>query len=188
MVKLTKIYTRSGDDGRTSLGNGTRVSKTDFRIEAIGTVDEVNSSIGIALLYVDDDSVVSLLKKIQNNLFDLGADLCVPDLDHDLDYKPLRVTQQQIDFLESQIDHYNKDLSTLMSFVLPGGTKASSYLHLCRTIARRAERLIVALKNESSSDLEKPLIYMNRLSDLLFVLSRYLNNLGQLDVLWVPGE
>ncbi|CAO5679066.1 MAG: Cobalamin adenosyltransferase [Holosporales bacterium] len=186
MVLLTKIYTKSGDTGKTSLGNGARVQKNSIRIDAIGTVDEANSCIGVALLYIEDEQIRTLLSKIQNNLFDLGADLCVPDPDETLDFKPLRIQPKQVTFLEESIDAYNANLAPLRSFILPGGTKASAYIHIARTVTRRAERLICGLKEEDeTARIDHVLCYMNRLSDLLFVLGRVLNN--SQDILWQPG-
>ncbi|MEH6525633.1 MAG: cob(I)yrinic acid a,c-diamide adenosyltransferase [Sneathiella sp.] len=184
MVKLTKIYTRGGDTGHTSLGDGARVSKTSLRVVAYGEVDEVNSVIGIARLATSGDAD-DMLSRIQNDLFDLGADLCTPERE-DPKYPPLRVIQEQVDRLEQEIDGLNADLTELNSFILPGGSAASAQLHLARTVCRRAERRIIAL---SDSENINPLtvIYMNRLSDFLFVLGRYLNNKGKEDVLWVPG-
>jgi cob(I)alamin adenosyltransferase len=184
MVKLTKIYTRGGDTGQTSLGDGARVSKTSLRVVAYGEVDEVNSVIGITRLSttgVTDD----MLSRIQNDLFDLGADLCTPE-QVDPKYPPLRIIQDQVDRLENEIDLLNGDLETLNSFILPGGSPASSYLHLARTVCRRAERRIIAL-GDSENINPLTITYMNRLSDFLFVLGRYLNNKGKEDVLWVPG-
>lgn len=189
MVKLTCIYTRSGDKGKTSLGNGARVFKSSLRIETIGTVDEANSCIGAALTYIDNDEIKKLLQTVQNNLFDVGADLCMPEPDINLDYKPLRIKQNQIDFIEESIDFYNQSLSPLVSFVLPGGSKSSSYLHLSRTIVRRAERQLCALQaDDTESTLLLILGYLNRLSDLLFVLARFCNNAGKDDILWQPGK
>ncbi|MEH6548080.1 MAG: cob(I)yrinic acid a,c-diamide adenosyltransferase [Sneathiella sp.] len=184
MVKLTKIYTRGGDTGHTSLGDGARVSKTSLRVVAYGEVDEVNSVIGIARLATSGDAD-DMLSRIQNDLFDLGADLCTPE-QVDPKYPPLRVIQEQVDRLEQEIDGLNADLTELNSFILPGGSAASAHLHLARTVCRRAERRIIEL---SDSENINPLtvIYMNRLSDFLFVLGRYLNNKGKEDVLWVPG-
>lgn len=184
MVKLTKIYTRGGDGGKTSLGDGSRVSKTSARVDAYGDVDEANSVIGIVRLHSSGETD-EMLGRIQNDLFDLGADLCTPEKENP-DYPPLRITQGQVDRLEEDIDKLNADLSTLNSFILPGGSQASSYLHLGRTVCRRAERKIVLL---SDSEKINPLAitYINRLSDFLFVLGRYLNNKGKEDVLWVPG-
>lgn len=184
MVKLTKIYTRGGDGGQTSLGDGSRVSKTSVRVDAYGDVDEANSIIGIVRLHCAGE-MDSMLARIQNDLFDLGADLCTPERENP-DYPPLRMTQGQVDRLEQEIDTLNSELSPLNSFILPGGSEASAYLHLGRTVSRRAERKIVAL---ADSEKINPLaiIYINRLSDFLFVLGRYLNKKGKEDVLWVPG-
>lgn len=184
MVKLTKIYTRGGDTGHTSLGDSTRVSKTSLRVVAYGEVDEVNSVIGVARLAISGDAD-DMLSRIQNDLFDLGADLCTPE-QVDPKYPPLRVIQEQVDRLEQEIDGLNPDLTELNSFILPGGSSASAYLHLARTVCRRAERRIIVL---GDSEKINPLtvVYMNRLSDFLFVLGRYLNNKGKEDVLWVPG-
>ncbi|TNM59916.1 cob(I)yrinic acid a,c-diamide adenosyltransferase [Aliirhizobium smilacinae] len=184
MVKLTKIYTRGGDKGQTSLGNSARVPKNDRRVAAYGTVDEVNSIIGVARLNVSDEVDIALAR-IQNDLFDLGADLCTPEAENPK-YPPLRISKSQIVRLELEIDEINRHLSPLNSFILPGGTPASAYLHLARTVARRAERDIVELsQNENVSDLCTQ--YMNRLSDYLFVLARKCNSDGVSDVLWVPG-
>jgi cob(I)alamin adenosyltransferase len=191
MVQLTRIYTRGGDQGKTSLGNGERIKKTDIRVEVIGSVDEVNSFVGVAVLFVEDSAVLNLLQLIQNNLFDIGADLCLPENDDQLDYKPLRINPEQTAYLEKMIDYYNKDLSPLKSFILPGGTKGSSFLHLARSVTRRAERLLCHLKEEVSEKdacILDVLAYMNRLSDLFFVLCRYLNDKGEGDILWEPGK
>ncbi|CAO5682686.1 MAG: Cobalamin adenosyltransferase [Holosporales bacterium] len=189
MVQLTCIYTKSGDFGKTSLGNGERVLKSSTRIDAIGTVDELNSFLGLALTQKMPEKIEALLTSIQNNLFDLGADLCMPDLDDHLDFKPLRITKEQVEKLESEIDTYNAYLSSLNSFVLPGGTKQSAYMHCLRTITRRAERIVCALHEDASKNSVLLMIaYLNRLSDLFFVLGRYLNNLGQDDILWKPGK
>jgi len=186
MVKLDKIYTRGGDAGETSLGDGTRVPKSSARVAAYGDVDEANAVLGIVRLHVTgaDDLV---LARIQNDLFDIGADLCVP-ITENPDYPPLRVTQAQVDWLEGQIDRMNAELSPLNSFVLPGGTPAAAFLHQARTVVRRAERLVVALISAPDEAVNRlVLIYLNRLSDLLFVMSRYVNGRGANDVLWVPG-
>ncbi|MBX3487020.1 MAG: cob(I)yrinic acid a,c-diamide adenosyltransferase [Candidatus Paracaedibacteraceae bacterium] len=181
MVQLTRIYTRGGDKGKTSLGDGTRVLKSNLRMDAIGAVDEANSSIGIASVQADD-VLAKILYRIQNDLFDVGADLCLPDLTQ----PALRIAETQVLWLENQIDYFNESLSPLTSFILPGGTILAASLHLSRTIVRRSERVIVALSQETQLNLEV-VKYMNRLSDLLFVLSRVANNNGQDDVLWVPG-
>lgn len=185
MVRLTKIYTRSGDSGLTSLGNGGRVAKCEIRVDAYGIVDEVNAAIGVARLDTDD-TVNSLLSRIQNDLFDVGADLCLPE-GEEYKHKPLRVNGEQVQYLEQKIDEMNEELQPLSSFILPAGSSASAYLHLARTIARRAERRIVELANIEAIN-EHIVKYLNRLSDFLFVLARYLNAKGKSDVLWVPGE
>ena len=196
MVVLNRIYTKTGDAGTTALGSGERVSKTSIRIAAYGTVDETNATIGMARLHlgasdplVDAKLVDSMLVRIQNDLFDLGADLCVPDRGEKLPYEPLRMTDAQVKRLESEIDQMNAELSPLKSFVLPGGTAAAAALHVSRTVSRRAERLMVelaGLPNEPVSS--AALKYINRLSDFLFVASRYVNDRGKADVLWVPGQ
>lgn len=181
MVQLTRIYTRGGDKGKTSLGDGTRVYKSDLRMETIGSVDEANAALGVAATCASGD-LVKVLFRIQNDLFDVGADLCMPDLTQ----PALRIIGSQVTWLEEQIDYFNESLSPLNSFVLPGGTQLAAYLHLARTIVRRTERVLVALHQENQINLEI-VKYVNRLSDLLFVLSRYTNNKGLQDVLWVPG-
>jgi cob(I)alamin adenosyltransferase len=191
MVVLTKIYTRTGDQGTTALGDGTRLPKYDLRITAYGTVDETNASIGVArhLLGPDDQAADAMLRRIQNDLFDLGADLCVPDRGEPLPYEPLRMTEAQVVWLETEIDRMNAELKPLTSFVLPGGAPAAAALHMSRTICRRAERHMVelaTLPNEPVS--AAALKYMNRLSDLLFVASRYVNGKGSRDILWQPGQ
>lgn len=184
MVKLTKIYTKTGDLGSTGLGDGSRRQKYDIRIEAIGAVDEANAAIGIARLYTQNNDD-RMLTHIQNDLFDLGADLCMPQ---DRKSKPtLRITHKQVERLESEMDQMNETLKPLNSFVLPGGSPASAYLHLARTIVRRAERIIYTLKEKESLNPEIG-IYLNRLSDHLFVLARALNDQGRTDILWQPGE
>jgi cob(I)alamin adenosyltransferase len=191
MVVLTKIYTRTGDDGTTALGDGARLPKYDLRIAAYGTVDETNAAIGVArhALGAEDGAVDAALGRIQNDLFDLGADLCVPDRGKPLPYQPLRVTDAQVAWLETEIDRMNAELKPLTSFVLPGGTAASAALHLARTICRRAERHIVELAARESEPVGAPVIkYINRLSDLLFVASRYVNGKGSRDILWQPGK
>lgn len=184
MVKLTKIYTRGGDDGETSLGDGSRVAKHDHRVAAYGTVDEANAAIGLARLYADE-AVDALLARIQNDLFDLGADLCTPE-GSDRSAGALRVAAEQVVWLEQQIDRVNENLAPLESFVLPAGSAASAHLHLARTVTRRAERMVTALAGEEPVN-EQAVAYLNRLSDLLFVLSRACNDDGASDVLWVPG-
>jgi cob(I)alamin adenosyltransferase len=190
MVKLNKIYTRTGDDGTTGLGSGERRKKYDLRVAAYGTLDEANAAIGIARLHTANDATLdAALSRIQNDLFDVGADLCTPGKGRGPDGARLTVTQAQVDWLESEIDRLNDDLAPLKSFVLPGGSPAAAYLHLARTTCRRAERLIAELKdrpNESVGD--EVLKYVNRLSDFLFVASRYANDKGARDVLWQPGQ
>ena len=181
LVQLTRIYTKSGDKGKTSLGNSTRVWKDDPRIEVIGAVDEANASIGWVLEFVEGDCF-SLLKRIQNDLFDLGADLCVPDAP-----QALRISSTQVEYLEVQIDEINKNLPPLKSFILPGGSKASASLHMARTIVRRVERNLITLSKIDSINPEL-IKYLNRLSDLLFVMCRQVNNNGANDILWIPGK
>ena len=191
MVVLTKIYTRTGDDGTTALGDGTRLPKYHPRVAAYGSVDETNAAIGVArhALANDDPALGDVLGRIQNDLFDLGADLCVPDRDQELAYEPLRMTAGQVDWLESELDRMNTELKPLSSFILPGGSAAASALHLARTVCRRAERQIVELAADESEPVSDAVIkYMNRLSDLLFVASRYANGKGSDDVLWQPGQ
>jgi cob(I)alamin adenosyltransferase len=184
MVKLTKIYTRGGDKGQTSLGDGARVSKTSLRVSAYGDVDETNAVLGLVRLHVSGPEN-DMLSRIQNDLFDLGADLCTPFAENPK-YPPLRIAQEQVDRLEQEIDHMNAELAPLNSFILPGGTSASAYLHLARTVCRRAERKMVALSDSEEINI-LAIAYINRLSDFLFVLGRYLNNRGKEDILWVPG-
>jgi cob(I)alamin adenosyltransferase len=185
MVRLTKIYTRGGDKGETSLGDGERVAKHDPRVEAYGTVDEANAAVGLARLHTSGD-VDAMLARIQNDLFDLGADLCTPEAPNPK-YPPLRIAQAQVDRLEREIDAMNETLKPLDSFILPGGTPAAAYLHLARTVSRRAERLITALA-ESQTINPLAIAYINRLSDHLFVLARHVNDDGAKDVLWAPGK
>jgi cob(I)alamin adenosyltransferase len=190
MVVLTKIYTKTGDDGTTALGSGQRVLKTASRIEAYGTVDETNAAIGMARLMLPEgrQDVAAMLARIQNDLFDLGADLCVPDSSEPLPYTPLRIKDAQAGRLEREIDAMNGEMAPLASFVLPGGSKAGAALHLARTICRRAERRIVQLKLEGEPASDAACRYINRLSDHLFVASRYVNGKGQDDLLWQPGQ
>ncbi|MEK9672752.1 MAG: cob(I)yrinic acid a,c-diamide adenosyltransferase [Rhodospirillaceae bacterium] len=186
MVTLSKIYTRGGDKGETSLGSGDRVAKHDLRVAAYGTVDEANSVIGLARLHTKDDTDAdAMLGRIQNDLFDLGADLCTPEGGKRSD-GALRILPAQVDRLEAEIDAMNADLAPLASFILPGGTPAAVHLHHARTVARRAERLMTDLAGREpvNNDAVK---YINRLSDHLFVLARCLNDGGKADVLWVPG-
>lgn len=187
MVKLTKIYTRGGDKGETSLGDGARVKKHDPRVATYGTVDEANAAIGVARLHSGADADVdAMLSRIQNDLFDLGADLCTPVAADEAPGKALRIVQAQVDRLEREIDAMNAKLAPLTSFVLPGGAPAAAALHVARTIVRRAERDITALM-ESEAVNPLALAYANRLSDHLFVLSRHINARAAGDVLWVPG-
>lgn len=187
MVKLTKIYTRGGDKGETSLGDGARVKKHDLRVAAYGTVDEANAAVGVARLHTKEAAGVdAMLSRIQNDLFDLGADLCTPQAPEEAPGKALRIVQAQVDRLEREIDAMNGKLAPLTSFVLPGGAPAAALLHVARTIVRRAERDITALmEHETVNPLA--LMYANRLSDHLFVLSRHINAGNGGDVLWVPG-
>ena len=188
MVNLTRIYTKTGDDGTTSLGDMSRTSKNDPRLEAYATVDEANSYIGVVLAISDlNEDIRKLLVRIQNDLFDVGADLCTPVVDAPT-HEPLRVLESQISYLEEQIDHYNKDLAPLRSFVLPSGTLASAHLHVARTVVRRAERCTWQAIHSFGEGVNKLTArYLNRLSDLLFVLARFENReLG--DQLWVPGK
>ena len=189
MVVLSKIYTRTGDDGTTALGSGRRVAKFDLRVECYGTLDETNAAIGLARLHTRSDQVLdAMLARIQNDLFDLGAELCYPDESKDARGR-LSVSDAQVERLESEIDALNRELQPLRSFVLPGGTQAASFLHLARTISRRAERLMVALAARPNEPVGgSALRYINRLSDFLFVAARYANDKGQSDVLWVPGQ
>ena len=185
MVSLTKIYTRGGDKGETSLGDGSRVKKFDARVVAYGTVDEANAAIGIARIYTSGEPD-NLLALIQNDLFDLGADLCRPE-NGAPSKKVLRINRSQVERLEKEIDLMNETLKPLSSFILPGGSKAGSYLHLARTIVRRAERKIVELSERD--DVNKHAIqYINRLSDHLFQLARKVNREGSDDNLWIPGN
>ncbi|MFO6465480.1 cob(I)yrinic acid a,c-diamide adenosyltransferase [Jannaschia sp. KMU-145] len=187
MVVLSKIYTRTGDAGTTALGDGSRVPKTSARVEAYGTVDEANATIGMARLHAEAD-MAERLAMIQNDMFDLGADLCRPDMskDADAEYPPLRMLPAQVDRLEAEIDAMNDALEPLRSFVLPGGSPLAAHLHLCRTVTRRAERLCVAL--DETDDVNAAAVkYLNRLSDWFFVASRIANDDGRADVLWVPG-
>jgi cob(I)alamin adenosyltransferase len=191
MVVLSKIYTRTGDKGTTALGSGERVPKHALRIAAYGTVDETNASIGMVRVHLGatEPKLDTMLVRIQNDLFDLGADLCVPDRGEKLEYEPLRVTDAQVKRLEQEIDEMNAELKPLRSFVLPGGTPAAAALHMARTISRRAERLMVELAADASEPVgAAALKYINRLSDFLFVASRFVNHHATGDVLWVPGQ
>lgn len=188
MVRLTKIYTKTGDKGRTRLGDMSEADKHDPRVESYGTVDEANSTIGLAICALDDkDPLKPVLTRIQNDLFDLGADLCVPDRGEKLNYEPLRMTPAQTLYLENAIDEFNARLEPLDSFILPGGSEASARLHLARAIVRRAERRVVALASTNERVNSDAIIYLNRLSDFLFVAARIANEDGRKDVKWVPG-
>ena len=192
MVQLTRIYTRGGDKGKTSLGTGTRVAKHDLRVDAYGTVDEANAVLGLARLHLQaasnarDAEADVMLGRIQNDLFDLGADLCTPEADARPDRPALRVVANQVERLEAEIDRMNAELQPLNSFILPGGGPAASWLHLARTVVRRAERKMTALAEREAVNAEA-IKYVNRLSDHLFVLARRLNDNGADDVLWQPG-
>ena len=190
MVVLNKIYTRTGDDGTTALASGRRIAKYDLRVEAYGTVDETNATIGLARLHTrgSDPALDAMLARIQNDLFDLGADLSYPDASKDVRGR-LSVTDAQVERLEGEIDELNRELEPLRSFVLPGGSPAASYLHLARTVSRRAERLMVALAARPNESIGPPAMrYINRLSDFLFVAARFANDKGNSDVLWVKGQ
>ena len=188
MVVLNRIYTRTGDDGTTSLGSGARRKKYDLRVAAYGTVDEVNAVIGLARLHTAGSAVLDgALSRIQNDLFDVEADLCLAEKGPG--GARLTVTDTQVAWLETEIDRLNADLEPLRSFILPGGSAASAWLHLARTVCRRAERIMVELKDQPGEDVSEPsLRYVNRLSDYLFVAGRYANDLGTKDVLWAPGQ
>ena len=187
MVVLNKIYTKTGDAGETALGNGARVAKHSMRVNAYGTSDETNATVGLARLHAEGE-MDAALARIQNDLFDLGADLCRPDMamDAEAEYTPLRMTEGQVHRLEAEIDAMNADLEPLRSFVLPGGSELAASLHLCRTVCRRAERLTVELATMEEVN-EFAVKYLNRLSDWFFVASRVANENGAKDVLWVPG-
>ena len=188
MVVLNRIYTRTGDDGTTSLGSGARRKKYDLRVAAYGTLDEVNAVLGLVRLHTAADSVFdAALGRIQNDLFDVEADLCLAEKGPG--GARLTVTDAQVAWLEGEIDRLNTDLTPLKSFILPGGSAASAYLHLARTVCRRAERIMVELRDEPDEDVsEASLKYVNRLSDYLFVAGRYANDKGAADVLWAPGQ
>ena len=187
MVVLNKIYTRTGDAGDTALGNGARVAKHSLRVTAYGTVDETNATVGLARLHAEGE-MDAQLAMIQNDLFDLGADLCRPEMAKDADspYPVLRMVEAQVDRLEAEIDQMNEGLEPLRSFILPGGSPVATQLHLCRTVSRRAERLVVELA--TMEEVNQPAVkYLNRLSDWFFVAGRVANNGGKDDILWVPG-
>ena len=191
MVELNRIYTRGGDAGQTSLGSGDRVAKHDLRVATYGTVDEANAALGLARLHTEaDQNTDEMIARIQNDLFDLGADLCTPEGDDRAARKnegALRIVPEQVDRLEQEIDTLNENLAPLTSFILPGGSAAAAHLHMARTIARRAERLMTVLATRENVN-PSALKYINRLSDHLFVLGRHLNDRGRADVLWKPGQ
>jgi cob(I)alamin adenosyltransferase len=187
MVVLNRIYTRTGDDGTTALGSGVRRKKYDLRVEAYGTVDEVNAVIGLVRLHTAGSDLDLPLRRIQNDLFDVEADLCLAEKGPG--GARLTVTDAQVAWLEAEIDKLNADLAPLKSFILPGGSPASAYLHLARTVCRRAERVMVALMDNAEEGVSEPsLKYINRLSDYLFVAGRFANDKGASDVLWAPGQ
>lgn len=190
MVRLNKIYTRTGDDGTTALVSGPRRHKHDLRVEAYGTIDETNSTIGVARLHtMATPDLDTMLLRVQNDLFDLGADLAAPETGEALPYEPLRVIEQQVVRLEHEIDQLNAGLDPLKSFILPGGTPAAAHLHLARTVARRAERIMVELSRCEGETVGAPALkYINRLSDFLFVAARFANAGRRNDILWVPGK
>jgi cob(I)alamin adenosyltransferase len=191
VVKLNKIYTRTGDDGSTGLGTGERRLKSDVRVDAYGTVDEANACIGLARVHTTSahPEIDAMLSRIQNDLFDLGADLAVPEDGKPLSYEPLRITAAQTERVEKDIDLLNARLEPLKSFVLNGGTPPAAALHLARTVVRRAERLMVALAQDTREHVNREgLKYINRVSDFLFVAARAVNDNGNADVLWVPGK
>ena len=191
MVVLNRIYTRSGDDGTTALGTGERRKKYDLRIDAYGTLDEVNAVVGLVRLRAAGTPLDDMLARIQNDLFDVEADLCMPDTGKGKGPggERLTVTDAQVERLEQEIDRLNADLLPLRSFVLPGGSEASAYLHLARTVCRRGERLMAELNDKAGESVTPAALkYVNRLSDFFFVASRYLNDKGARDVLWVPGK
>jgi cob(I)alamin adenosyltransferase len=187
MVYLSRIYTKTGDAGDTGLGDGQRVPKDHPRVEAVGAVDELNAVLGLLLAHTADLSEHGLVQSIQNDLFDVGADLCLPMTDEEEPGQKLRMTPAQAERLEHTIDRLNADVKPLTSFVLPGGSPAAAWCHLARTVCRRAERAIVTLMREEAVN-AAVLVYLNRLSDLLFVLARQFNHQGRGDVLWQPGD
>jgi cob(I)alamin adenosyltransferase len=190
MVVLNKIYTRTGDDGTTALGTGERRKKYDLRVAAYGTLDEANSVIGIARLHAADDAALdAALSRIQNDLFDVGADLTTPGKGKGPGGARLTVTAAQVEWLEAEIDGFNAELAPLRSFILPGGRAAAAHLHLARTVCRRAERLIAELNDKPDESVTPEVLkYVNRLSDFLFVAARHANEKGAADVLWKPGQ
>ena len=191
IVILNKIYTKTGDDGTTALGNGERIAKSSKRVSAYGSVDELNSFIGLARSFIESDKLKELdkiLATIQNDLFDLGADLCIPDKDKNAD--SLKIVNSYVKNLEREIDKLNSQLEPLRSFILPGGTKVSAYIHIARTIARRCEREMIELRQIEEAEISKEAVqYINRLSDFLFVAARYVNLKSDFDdILWIPGN
>ena len=191
IVILNKIYTKTGDDGTTALGNGERIAKSSKRVSAYGSVDELNSFIGLARSFIESDKIKELdkiLATIQNDLFDLGADLCIPDKDKNAD--SLKIVKSYVKNLEKEIDKLNSQLEPLRSFILPGGTKVSAYVHIARTIARRCEREMIELRQIEEAEISKEAVqYINRLSDFLFVAARYVNLKSDFDdILWIPGN
>lgn len=190
MVKLDKIYTRTGDKGTTRLATGEPVPKWCARVEAYGAVDEVNAALGLAALHADADSwLKNAILRVQNDLFDLGADLATPDRGKDLGWEPLRIVQKQVERLETEIDEMNADIPPLDSFILPGGSPLASHLHVARTTARRAERHVAEAYNDETEIIsDEALAFINRLSDWLFVAGRRANENGAADVKWVPGK
>lgn len=190
MVRLNRIYTRTGDDGSSGLSTGERRLKNDVRFDAIGSVDETNAAIGVARLHVDEYPDLDLmLGAIQNDLFDLGADLATPEADEPPAFEPLRILPVQVERLEKEIDYLNRSLAPLTTFVLPGGSAAAAHLHVARTVCRRAERVTVTLAQTAGEPVNPEAVrYLNRLSDFLFVASRWANDLGGRDVLWMPGQ
>ncbi len=187
MVVLNRIYTRTGDDGTTALGSGERRKKYDLRVCAYGTLDELNAAIGLVRVHNSDAGLDDLLARMQNDVFDVEADLCLSEKGPG--GARMTVTDAQVGWLEQQIDRYNADLAPLRSFILPGGRPAAAYLHLARTVCRRAERIMVELNDKSSEGVSPAALkYVNRLSDLLFVIGRYANDKGACDVLWQPGQ
>jgi cob(I)alamin adenosyltransferase len=190
LIKLNRIYTRTGDDGTTGLVTGERRTKSDLRIETIGAVDEVNAFIGSARATANTSDVLQqMLGRIQNDLFDLGADLATPETNPAPAFEVLRILSEQVDRLEREIDQLNADMAPLSSFVLPGGSEAAASLHVARTVCRRAERLAVALTEKAEERISPTVVkYLNRLSDFLFVAARHANNNGKDDVLWIPGQ
>ncbi len=188
MVVLNRIYTRTGDDGTTALGSGARRKKYDLRVGAYGTLDEVNAVLGLVRLYTSEDKTFdAALSRIQNDLFDVEAELCLSEKGPG--GASLTVTDAQVEWIEQEIDRLNADLQPLRSFILPGGSPAAAYLHLARTVCRRAERRIVELKDKPGEGVGAPALkYVNRLSDFLFVAGRYANDKGARDVLWAPGQ